>query len=30
MRLTAGQTPFELTAEEYEVIAKHKLLKGVK
>jgi hypothetical protein len=27
--LTAGQTSFELTAEEYEVIAKHKLLDGV-
>jgi hypothetical protein len=27
--LMAGQTPFELTAEEYDSIAKHKLLDGV-
>jgi hypothetical protein len=27
--LTAGQTSFELTAEEYEVITKNKLLDGV-
>jgi Family of unknown function (DUF5681) len=27
--LIAGQTPFELTAEEYDSIAKHKLLDGV-
>ena len=27
--LMAGQTPFELTTEEYDSIAKHKLLEGV-
>ena len=27
--LMAGQTPFELTADEYDSIAKHKLLDGV-
>jgi hypothetical protein len=27
--LMAGQMPFELTPEDYEIVAKHKLLDGV-